>query len=47
MRYLLDTHIFIWYAKEQDRLSSDVAMILGDYANDLLIKSFLSILIRG
>ncbi len=38
MRYLLDTHIFIWYAKEQDRLSSDVAMILGDYANDLLIS---------
>lgn len=38
MRYLLDTHIFIWYAKEQDRLSPDVATILGDYANDLLIS---------
>lgn len=24
MRVLLDTHIFIWYAKEQDKLSKDV-----------------------
>ena len=23
MRVLLDTHIFIWYAKEQDKLSND------------------------
>jgi len=38
MRFLLDTHIFIWYAKEQDRLSPDVSDILGDYANDLLIS---------
>lgn len=38
MRYLIDTHIFIWYAKEQDRLSKDVAEILGDYSNDLLIS---------
>ena len=38
MRFLIDTHIFIWYAKEQDRLSFDIADILGDYANDLLIS---------
>lgn len=28
MRVLLDTHIFIWYAKEQDKLSKDVLSIL-------------------
>ena len=38
MRYLLDTHIFIWYAKEQDNLTTDVAAILGDYANELLLS---------
>lgn len=30
MRVLLDTHIFIWYAKEQDKLSKDVLSILSD-----------------
>ena len=24
MRYLIDTHIFIWYAKEQENLTPDV-----------------------
>ena len=38
MRYLLDTHIFIWYAKEQDNLSSDVANIVFDYENELLMS---------
>jgi PIN domain nuclease of toxin-antitoxin system len=27
MRVLLDTHIFIWYAKEQEKLSKDVLTI--------------------
>ena len=31
MRVLLDTHIFIWYAKEQDKLSNNVLTILSDY----------------
>ena len=30
-RFLIDTHIFIWYAKERDRLSRDVLAILEDY----------------
>ena len=38
MRYLLDTHIFIWYAKEQEMLSADTAAILFDYENDLLMS---------
>lgn len=38
MRYLLDTHIFIWYAKEQDRLSKDTAAVVFNYENDLLIS---------
>ena len=39
MRYLIDTHIFVWYAKEQDRLSRDVLAILDDYSNDICISS--------
>ena len=39
MRVLLDTHIFIWYAKEQDKLSKDVLSILSDYENEVYVSS--------
>lgn len=39
MRYLIDTHIFIWYAKERDRLSRDVLAILEDYDNQIYLSS--------
>jgi len=39
MRYLVDTHIFVWYAKEQDRLSRDVMALLDDYDNLICISS--------
>ena len=29
-RYLIDTHIYIWYAKEPENLSRDVKAILDD-----------------
>lgn len=38
MRYLLDTHIFIWFAKEQDNLSDDVMAILNDPESELLMS---------
>ena len=39
MRVLLDTHIFIWYAKEQDKLSNNVLTILSDYENEVYVSS--------
>lgn len=39
MRYLLDTHIFIWYAKEQHKLSRDVLSILENWENQLYVSS--------
>ena len=39
MRYLIDTHIFIWYCKEPDRLSRDVAAILDDYDNQIYLSA--------
>lgn len=39
MRYLIDTHIFIWSAKEQWKLTPDVKAILEDYENDICISS--------
>lgn len=39
MRYLIDTHIFIWYAKEQENLTPDVMAILSDYENQILVSS--------
>ena len=33
-RYLIDTHIYIWYAKERDNLSRDVLAILNDLDED-------------
>ena len=38
MRYLIDTHIFVWYANEQDNLTRDVAAIVFDYENELLMS---------
>ena len=39
MRYMVDTHIFIWYAKEQYKLSSDVRALFEDYENIFCISS--------
>ena len=38
MRYLIDTHTFIWYAKEQDNLSRDMMAILEDEESELLMS---------
>ena len=39
MRYLIDTHIFIWYAKERENLSRDVLAIIEDYDNQIFLSS--------
>lgn len=39
MRYLVDTHIFIWYAKEQYKLSKDVRALFEDYGNMFYVSS--------
>jgi len=39
MRYLIDTHIYIWYAKERENLSRDVLAILEDYENQIYLSS--------
>ncbi len=39
MRYLIDTHIFVWYAKERYKLSKDVLAILTDYENRIYVSS--------
>ena len=39
MRFLIDTHIFIWYAKEPENLSRDVIAIIEDYENDIYVSS--------
>ena len=39
MRYLIDTHIFIWYLKDRDRLSRDVLAILEDYDNQIYLSA--------
>ncbi len=38
MRLLLDTHIFIWWADEPEKLSSLVLSALEDETNDLLLS---------
>ena len=39
MRYLIDTHIFIWHAREKYKLTPDVLAILDDFENDICISS--------
>ena len=38
MKLLLDTHIFIWWAHQPERLSPAVLSALNDEANDLLLS---------
>lgn len=38
MRYLIDTHIFIWYAKERHKLSRDVLALIDDWENQIYIS---------
>lgn len=39
MKYLLDTHTFLWFAAEPDRLSEPVRNILVQAENDLLLSA--------
>jgi PIN domain nuclease of toxin-antitoxin system len=39
MKYLLDTHTFLWFAAEPDRLSEQVRQILVHTENDLLLSA--------
>ena len=38
MKLLLDTHIFIWWADQPDKLSSSTLAALEDETNDLLLS---------
>lgn len=38
-RYIIDTHIYIWYAKEPENLSRDVKAILDDYDNQIYLSA--------
>ena len=35
MRYLLDTHIVLWYVTDSDRLSDDIKEAIGSSDNDI------------
>ncbi len=39
MRYVIDTHVFLWLLFEPDRLASRSADILADPKNDLIVAS--------
>ena len=39
MRYLLDTHVFIWWAIEDPRLSADMLEAIADPANQLYLSA--------
>ena len=38
MRYLLDTHAFLWWTQDDQRLSRRVRAILADGANSILLS---------
>lgn len=39
MRYLLDTHVWLWMLAEPERLGQSVEDLLGDEANQLLLSA--------
>lgn len=38
-KYLLDTHIFLWWMNDADQLSSEVFDIISDVSNQIYISS--------
>jgi PIN domain nuclease of toxin-antitoxin system len=38
VRVLIDTHIFIWYVQNSDRLPSSITAIINDGRNDILLS---------
>jgi PIN domain nuclease of toxin-antitoxin system len=38
VRVLIDTHIFIWYIQNSDRLPNSVAALINDGRNDILFS---------
>ncbi len=39
MRLLIDTHIFLWYAKKRDRLSRNVKALIEDLGNQVYVSA--------
>ncbi len=39
MRLLLDTHAFLWWDMQNDRLNDDVAALIADAANEVFISA--------
>jgi len=39
MKYLLDTHVLLWYLFEEERLSADVANLLKDTEEEVYISA--------
>ena len=39
MRALLDTHVFLWWALDDDRLSTSVRNVIGDGDNRILVSA--------
>jgi PIN domain nuclease of toxin-antitoxin system len=42
MRYLLDTHVFLWLISDRERLSKNVLRDLDDRANDIYYSAVVS-----
>ena len=38
MRLLLDTHSFLWYIEDDDRLSQTAEQIISDIENEVLLS---------
>lgn len=39
MNYLIDTHVFLWWITDDDRLSMRVRVLLSDSDNDIFISA--------
>jgi PIN domain nuclease of toxin-antitoxin system len=38
MRVLIDTHVFIWYVQNSEKLTSSVTMLINDGKNEILLS---------
>ncbi len=42
MRFLIDTHVFLWAASDESQLSNDARIVLGDRRNEIFVSAAVS-----
>jgi len=39
VRFLIDTHVFLWAASDDSQLSNDARLVIGDRRNEIFVSA--------